>query len=680
MSGDPLLAPFQLKHLRLRNRVVSTSHEPAYAEDGLPKLRYQLYHEEKAKGGLALTMIGGSANVAIDSPSAFGQLYVGDETIIPYFQQLAGRVHAHGAAVMCQLTHMGRRSGWDYDHWLPIVSASPIREPMHRSFPKAMEESDIRRIVHAFGAAARRCKDGNLDGVEVSAHAGHLIDQFWSPRMNHRTDGYGGSFDNRLRFALEVFEEVRGAVGDDFIVGVRMSANERADGGLAQDDALAIGLRLANTGLIDFISLVVGAATTDAELADLIQPLGTPLGGFLRVVREFKETMNLPLMHAGRIADLATARHAVREGYVDLVGMVRAHMADPHIVRKLEAGEEDRIRPCVGASYCLNRIYVGMDALCLHNPATGREQLIPHIAPPAAERKTIVVLGAGPAGLEAARACAERGHSVTLLEAASRVGGQVQLAARANERQKELLSIVNWLEAEARRLGVTIRVNTYADGADVQALNPDVVIVATGGRPAVPATLAGPELAVSTWDILSGDVAPGRHVLVYDDHGTDQALSTAERLVAAGSEVEIVTPDRVVGQEVIGTLYPAYLNTFYRAGLRLTPDHRLREIRRSADGLVAILHNEYTGDFVERTVDQVAVEHGTLPNDDVYTELKPRSTNGGELDLEAFSRVDPQTLVSNPDGRYRLIRIGDAVASRNIHAAIFDARRVALSV
>lgn len=181
MSGDPLLTPFQLKHLRLRNRIISTSHEPAYAEDGLPKLRYQLYHEEKAKGGIALTMIGGSANVAIDSPSAFGQLYVGDDAIVPYFQQLAERVHAHGAAVMIQLTHMGRRTGWDYDPWLPIVSSSPLREPAHRSFPKQVEEADIRRIVRAFGAAARRCKEGNLDGVEISAYAGHLIDQFWSP-------------------------------------------------------------------------------------------------------------------------------------------------------------------------------------------------------------------------------------------------------------------------------------------------------------------------------------------------------------------------------------------------------------------------------------------------------------------------------------------------------------------
>ncbi len=680
MLTDPLLAPFQLKNLRLRNRVVSTSHEPAYAEDGLPKLRYQLYHEEKAKGGIALTMIGGSANVALDSPSTFGQLYVGDDAIIPYFQQLADRVHAHGAAVMSQITHMGRRTQWDSGDWLPIVSPSPLREPAHRSFPKELEEFDIGRIVRAYGAAARRCRDGGLDGVEVSAHAGHLIDQFWSPRMNVRTDGYGGSFDNRLRFAFEVLEEVRGSVGDDYIVGLRMSVAEDAEGGLGHEDAVAIGQRLASRGLIDFISLTGGSATTDFELARQIPPLGSPLGGFLPLVGAFKAKVDLPLMHAGRIADLPTARHALWEGYVDLVGMVRAHMADPHIVQKLQAGEEDRIRPCVGASYCLNRIYVGLDALCIHNPATGREQLVPHLSPPAAERKRVVVVGGGPAGLEAARVCAERCHSVTLLEAASRVGGQVVLAARANDRQKELLGIIDWLAAETRRLGVEVRLNCFADAADVRSLDPDVVIVATGGLPASPSAIGGSELVVSTWDILGGAVRPGRRVLVFDDHGSDQALSTAERLVAAGSAVEIVTPDRMVGHDVVGTLYPAYLTNFYRARVRLTPDHRLRRVVRSSDGLVAVLRNEYTGEDIERVVDQVVVEHGTLPNDEVYVDLKDGSTNGGALDLEAFARTDPQRLRSNPDGRYQLFRIGDAVASRNIHAAVYDARRIALSV
>src|SRR5215472_7198763 len=289
MSIDPLLEPYQLKHLHLRNRIVSTSHEPAYAEDGLPKLRYQLYHEEKAKGGIALTMIGGSANIAIDSPSTFGQLYIGDDAIIPYLRQLADRVHAHGAAVMSQITHMGRRTEWDSADWLPIVSSSAQREQAHRSFPKAMEDFDIRRVVHAYGEAARRCRDGGLDGVEISAYAGHLIDQFLSPRMNRRTDRYGGSLDNRLRFAFEVLEQVRAVVGDDFLVGDRTTTTENVEGGLTAQDAVTIGQSLATSGLIDFISLAVGAPTTDAELAQQIQPLCTPLGGHLPLVGAYKE-------------------------------------------------------------------------------------------------------------------------------------------------------------------------------------------------------------------------------------------------------------------------------------------------------------------------------------------------------------------------------------------------------
>lgn len=680
MSIDPLLESYQLKHLQLRNRIVSTSHEPAYAEDGLPKLRYQLYHEEKAKGGVALTMIGGSANVAIDSPSTFGQLYIGDDAIVPYLRQLADRVHAHGAAVMSQITHMGRRTEWDSADWLPIVSSSAQREPAHRSFPKAMEDFDIRRVVRAYGEAARRCRDGGLDGVEVSAYAGHLIDQFLSPRMNRRTDQYGGSLDNRLRFAFEVLDQVRTAVGDHFIVGVRLSLTENVEGGLTADDAIAVGQALAHSGLIDFVSVAFGSTTTDAELAQQIQPLGSPLGGYLPLVGAYRAKVGLPLIHAGRVADLSTARHALREGYVDLVGMVRAHIADPHIVRKLEAGEEDRIRPCVGASYCINRIYVGLDSLCLHNPATGREEFIPHIAPPAPEPKRVVVVGAGPAGLEAARVCAERGHAVTLLEAAGRIGGQVLLAARATERHRELLGIVNWLDMEARRLGVDVRLNTFADADAVRALDPDAVIIATGGLPATPTLSAGDDLTVSTWDILGGEVSPGQRVLVFDDHGSDQALSTAEHLAARGSHVEIVTADRLVGHDVVGTLYPSYLAAFYKAGVRLTPDHRLREVRRHTDGLLATLRNEYTGTAVERVVDQVVVEHGTIPNDDVYVELKDESINFGEVDITALAHVKPQQLITNPDGRYQLFRIGDALASRNIHSAIYDARRIALTI
>ena len=279
-----LLQPFRLKHLQLRNRIMSTSHEPAYAEDGRPGLRYRLYHEEKAKGGIALTMIGGSAVVAPDSPPAFGNLHLFDDRIVADLEALAGAVHAHGAAVMCQITHLGRRTYWNRADWLPVLAPSPVREPAHRSFPKAMEDHDIRRVVRAYGAAARRCREGGLDGIEIEAY-GHLLDAFWSPATNRRTDDYGGSLENRMRFGLEVLDEIRAQVGSDYVVGIRMVVDEDMAGGLGREEGLEIARRLVASGMLDFVNVIRGHIDTDEGLVARDPRHGHPRGAASRIRR-----------------------------------------------------------------------------------------------------------------------------------------------------------------------------------------------------------------------------------------------------------------------------------------------------------------------------------------------------------------------------------------------------------
>ena len=670
-----LLQPFRLKHLHLRNRIMSTSHEPAYAEDGRPGRRYRLYHEEKAKGGIALTMIGGSAVVAPNSPPAFGNLHLFDDRIVADLEALARAVHAHGAAVMCQITHLGRRTYWNRADWLPVLAPSGVREPAHRSFPKAMEDHDIRRVVRAYGAAAGRCREGGLDGIEIEAY-GHLLDAFWSPATNRRTDDYGGPLENRMRFGLEVLDEIRAQVGSDYIVGIRMVMDEDMPGGLGPEEGLEIARRLIATGMLDFINVIRGHIDTDEGLAHVIPGMGTPAAPHLAFAGEVRAALGVPTFHAARISDLATASHAIGEGLIDMVGMTRAHMADPHIVTKIMRGEEARIRPCVGVGYCIDRIYEGGEALCLHNPATGREATLPHvIARSDRPARKVVVVGAGPAGLEAARVAAARGHPVVLFEAAPEPGGQVRLAA-ALARRREIVGIVDWLQSEIAHLGVDLRCNVFAEATDVLAEAPDVVVIATGGVPNTTFLTEGEALAVTSWDILSGQAAPAREVLLFDDNGAHPGASCAEFLARAGVRVEFVTPERTVLPEIGGTNYPAYLQAFGEHGVTITLNRRLRAIRREGNRLAAVLYDEYARAFEERMVDQVVVEHGTLPADDLYFELKPASSNLGEIDLDALLAGRPQGKVNNPEGRFQLFRVGDAVASRNIHAAIYDFLRL----
>ncbi|MCX8254756.1 putative N-methylproline demethylase [Beijerinckiaceae bacterium RH AL1] len=673
-NADALLKPLQIKGLTIRNRIMSTSHAPGYGKDGKPQERYQLYHEEKAKGGIGLTMFGGSSSVAPDSPAApWNQISVADDSVVPFFREFSERVHRHGAKLMIQLTHMGRRTKWDTENWFPTVAPSPRREPASRTIPKEMEDEDIARVIASFAAAARRCREGGLDGCEVSAAHGHLIDQFWSPSVNQRSDKYGGSLENRMRFGIEVLEAMREAAGDDFVIGIRMSGDEMIADGLSQEDCLAIASEYARRGVVDFLNVLGGQARDHIAHAISLPNMSFPVAPFLFLPSAIKREVDIPVFHAQRVTDLATAARAVAEGHVDMVAMTRAHIADPHLVKKLSEGRADDIRQCVGAGYCIDRIYVGGDALCIQNAATGREATMPHVIRKADVRRKVVIVGAGPAGLEAARVAAERGHAVVLFEKAKVAGGQIGIAAKAGWREA-LSGIPRWLVGQVTKLGVDLRLGTEATEDAILAEKPDVVIVATGGIASHGHAKGADAHAVTTWDVLSGAVEPTGSVLLYDEMGQHNAASTAELLAKRGCLVEIATHDRMVAEEVGTTNQPIHLRELYKLGVVMTPNMELIEIYPEGNRLIAALRNTMTDAEEERVVDRVVVDHGTLPVDDLYRGLKARSINRGQTDQGAILRGEPQPF--DLAAGFALYRIGDAVTGRNIHAAIYDALRL----
>lgn len=672
-NAEALLKPLTIKGLTIRNRVMSTSHAPGYGKDGKPQERYQLYHMEKARGGIGLTMFGGSSSVAIDSPAApWNQISVTDDSVIPYFQQFAERVHAHGAKLMIQLTHMGRRTKWDTENWLPTLSASVRREPASRTVPRAMDKHDIRRVVKAFADAARRCKEGGLDGCEISAAHGHLVDQFWSPSVNQRTDEYGGSLENRMRFGKEVLTAMREATGDDYVIGMRMSGDEMIADGLSHEDCVAIASEYARLGLVDFLNIVGGQARDEMAHAVSLPNMSFPVAPFLYLPSAIKREVEVPIFHAQRVTDLATGARAVAEGHVDMIAMTRAHIADPHLVKKLMEGRDDDIRQCVGAGYCIDRIYVGGDALCLQNAATGREATMPHVIPKAEVTRKVVVVGAGPAGLEAARVCAERGHKVVLFEKEPVVGGQVNIAARATWREA-LSGIPRWLYAQVQKKGVDIRLGHAATADDIAAEAPDVVIMATGGVPNL-GHAKGHEHAVSTWDILTGRVEPTGSVLLFDEIGGHNAASTAEVLAKKGCLVEMVTHDVQIAQEIGTTNKPVHLRELYKLGVVMTPNTELIEIYPEGNRLIAALRNTMTDAEEERVVDRVVVDYGTLPVDGLFEALRGASINDGETDLDALISGRAPRWTGQPG--FALYRVGDAWTGRNIHAALYDSLRL----
>ena len=648
-----LFTPIQVGRLTLKNRIYSSGHAEAMAEGGRPGERLARYHAAKARGGCALTIFGGSSSVHPSSPAAaWKQIANHDDSIIPAYRALADAVHAHDCLVFTQLTHMGRRAQADGEETNVLVAPSQIPERVHREVPHEVEAEQIAEIVRAFGQAARRCREGGLDGIELSMAHNHLIDQFWSPLFNQRLDDYGGSLDNRLRFGFEVLHEIRRTVGRDFVVGARISGDELTRGGLTAGDMAEIARRLAASGLLDFLSIIGGGAHTYELQAAAVPNMSYATGVFVPLAAAIKQAAPaIPILHASRIVDPAHADRLVAERQIDVVGMTRALIADPDLPRKALEGRFDDIRICVGANEgCIDRIYQGKPVTCVQNPATGREAELAEIRA-AAKAKKVVVVGGGVAGLEAARMAAVRGHRVVLFEKAGELGGQVLLAAHAPERA-EYAGIVRFLAAQVGKLGVGVRLAVEATPSAVLAERPDAVVVATGSHPFVPPVPGSDgKHVVTDRDVLAGEAKVGTSVVVVDDVHTQEALSTAELLLSQGKRVEVISPLFYVGQDVgVTSIAPLYRRLF-TAGVVLTPGTELRAV----EGSTVIVANVYSG--LERRiegVDTVVLAAGSRSTDALYRALK-----GQVAELYA---------------------VGDCVAPRGVHQALLDATRVARAI
>ncbi|MBS0269168.1 MAG: NADH:flavin oxidoreductase [Proteobacteria bacterium] len=683
MRYPHIFTPLKLNQLTLPNRIYSTAHAEVYADaGGMPGDRYFRYYEEKAKGGLGMAICGGSSPVSIDVPQgAWRPVNLTTDRVIEPMARLADTVHRHGMKIMIQATHMGRRSAYAGDPWQHLVSPSGVREFVHRGNAKAIEIEDIARIIADFAAAAKRVHASGFDGIEISAAHQQLIDQFWSPRTNMRSDEWGGSLENRMRFGLEVLKAVREAVGRDFCVGLRMCADEFHDDGLDHEVLKEIAQRMSETGMIDFISVIGSGADTHNTLANCMPPMALPPEPFVHLAAGIKSVVNVPILHAQGIRDITQAERILANGFVDMVGMTRAHIADPHIMKKVREGREDQIRQCVGANYCIDRMYSGSDTLCVQNPATSREATMPHvITQTKGAKRRVVVVGGGPAGLEAARVSRSRGHDVILFERSSAVGGQINLAAKAPQRE-QMAGIVRWFDLETKRLGVDRRLETDATPDMVLSERPDIVVLATGGRSfsdQVANWGAKDGLSISSWDILSEKVAPAENVLVYDGISAHAGFGTADFLASRGCTVEIVTPDTKVSDDVGGTTFPIFYRRLYAQGIIPTPNHWLDRVYAEGNKKIAVLRNEYTDELEERVVDQVVIENGITPNTELYTSLKDRSLNRGQVDLKSLYAAEPQPALQEAtgDGRFLLFRVGDCVSMHNIHAAIYDSLRL----
>jgi dimethylglycine catabolism A len=564
-----LFSPQQLGRHLLKNRICMSAHADSLGEQGVPTERALRYYEARARGGAGFLMCFGSASVhPASSARVWNGIELFDDRVIPYLSAFSDKIHEHGVPVVAQITHKGRRGHSEGNDFRPLVAPSAVREPNHRETPHALDPGTIAELVRAFADAAFRLKQGGFDGCEVMASACHLIDQFWTPRVNRRTDDYGGDLSSRMRFGVEVLQAIRERVGPDFVIGIRMTGNEMLEGGLDRKAAQEIAGKLDELGILDYFNVVGASCETYVTEALTVPDMSFPLALFKDLASSIKEVVGVPVIATGRINDPAVAERVLRDGHADLCVMTRALIADPDLPRKAQEGRLDDIRICHGYnSGCIDRIYTGRGVTCVQNAVVGREREWSELKP--AERPLkVAVVGGGPAGLECARIARLRGHSVVLFEKNRELGGQTLIAKRAPARQ-DFDGACRYTARQCEKLGVDVRVGTEADAESVLRESPDVVVLATGARALRPDVPGIDAHGTSAWDVLSGRIPSGTRILVIDEEYGYQGTSVAEFLLDRGKEVAMVTSERTIGSFLGATSAPPVFERLFTKGVML---------------------------------------------------------------------------------------------------------------